>query len=197
LVAATNRDLRAEVAGGRFREDLLYRLEVCTVRLPPLRERREDIPALVEQVLAGLARRYERAAPWVRPEDLARLQRHHFPGNIRELRNILERSLLRTPGESRWLVLDPTGLEPEAPELESAGSPPPAGPPTPGGEDEPLPPERAGLTLLEAQEYRLIRRTLREAHGGIRRAAARLGLSPQALLRRLEKWPELREDRSA
>lgn len=194
LVAATNRDLRAEVATGRFREDLLFRLEVCTVRLPPLRERRADIPALVEQVLAGLARRYERTTPWVRPEDLERLQQHHFPGNIRELRNILERSLLRTPEGHRWLVLDPTGLEPARPPVASGGPSVHDERTAPHEEAEPLPPERQELTLLEAQEYRLIRRTLRETHGGIRRAAARLGISPQALLRRLEKWPELRAE---
>lgn len=192
LIAATNRNLRAEVAAGRFREDLLYRIEVFTVALPPLRERREDIPALAECLLAQLVRRYERRPLNLRPEDLTSLQQHNFPGNARELRNILERSLLRTPDDSRWLALDRAGL----------GAPPLATPvtsSTPSAapaviENDVLPPERAGLTALEAQEYRLIRQTLREVNGGIRRAAAKLGFSPQALLRRLEKWPELRGD---
>lgn len=198
FVAATNKDLRAEAAAGRFREDLLYRLEVITVPLPPLRERREDIPMLAERLLGDLARRYERELPLIPPEHLAALRQHDFPGNVRELRNILERSLLRTPEDAAWLMLDSSGMGNQRP------SAPPC-PFTPGPKDQverpavgpDLPPERTDLTPLEAQEYGLIRQTLRETHGGIRRAAAKLGLSPQALLRRLDKWPELRPTRPA
>lgn len=193
LVAATHRSLHDEVAAGRFREDLLFRIEVFSIVIPPLRERREDLPGLAEQTLAHLARKYGREVPLLREADLQSLREHDFPGNVRELRNILERSLLRTPPESRWLVLDttwrhrlrgrvapaPTALEAPSPRVEAPAA-------------DPLPAARAGLTPLEAQEYRLIRSTLAETSGGIRRAASRLGLSPQALLRRLEKWPELR-----
>lgn len=189
FVTATNKSLRAEVQAGRFREDLLYRIEVFALEVPPLRKRREDIPGLCEFLLAQLAKKYGRSAPLLKSDDLVALQGYDFPGNVRELRNILERGLLRTEEKDRWLALDTTwwraGIASAAPAATTVASPAPA-------DDVPLPPERAGLTPLEAQEYRLIRRGMMEARGGIRRAAAKLGLSPQALLRRLEKWPELR-----
>ncbi|MDB6059361.1 MAG: modulated sigma54 specific transcriptional regulator, Fis family, partial [Verrucomicrobiales bacterium] len=109
------------------------------------------------------------------------LSSHNFPGNVRELRNVLERSLLRMSNDSKWLALDLNWLNRnDSSSIISAAS------------SEPLPAART-LTPVEAQEYRLIRETLREVNGGIRRASAKLGMSPQALLRRLEKWPELRE----
>lgn len=186
FVAATNKNLAEEVKAGRFREDLLYRLDVFAMELPPLRRRREDIPALAELILTQLSGRYGRPKPLLKADDLARLGEHDFPGNVRELRNVLERSLLKTDLESKWLVLDVNWLQRRAPAsapTEAAGVAAPI---------EPLPAERS-LPPIEAQEYRLIREALREANGGIRRAATKLGMSPQALLRRLEKWPELRE----
>ncbi len=201
VVAATNKSLHAEVQAGRFREDLLYRIEVQTIEMPPLRQRRDEIPSLAEHLLAQLSKRYGRPAPNLRPEDLTRLQAHEFPGNVRELRNILERALLRTPEEQRWLDLDPAWLKGSAhgaaasASISSAALSSGAGQTAAGlGADEALPAERANLSPLDAQEYRMIRAALREANGGIRRAAAKVGLSPQALLRRLEKWPELRAD---
>lgn len=184
FVAATNKNLADEVKAGRFREDLWYRLDVFAIELPPLRQRRADISGLTELLLGQLAQKYSRPKPLLRPEDLAALNAHSFPGNVRELRNVLERSLLRTAEASKWLQLDLNWI--------NRGTPATAGdtataPATSG----PLPPERI-LTPVDAQEYRLIRDTLRETNGGIRRAATKLGLSPQALLRRLEKWPELR-----
>jgi DNA-binding NtrC family response regulator len=189
IVAATNKSLRAEVQAGKFREDLLFRIEVFTVEIPPLRARREDIPALAEQLLRQLAAKYERRAPLLRAEDLAALQASPFPGNVRELRNVLERSLLRTAEDGQWLAIDPAWLQ--ASEFRPPGATSPASVPPPATDDA-LPAERVGLSPLDAQEYRMIRVALREARGGIRRAAAKVGLSPQALLRRLEKWPELR-----
>lgn len=190
LVAATNKSLRAEVQAGRFREDLLFRIEVFTVEIPPLRQHREDIPGLAEHLLKNLGAKYGRCAPWLRAEDLAALQAHEFPGNVRELRNILERALLRTTDDSRWLAMDLSWLS------GSASRPEPIAVPAASVSTvhDALPAERAGLSPLEAQEYRMIRAALRDANGGIRRAAAKVGLSPQALLRRLEKWPELRVD---
>ena len=199
FVAATNKSLRAEVAAGRFREDLLFRVEVFTIELPPLRARREDLPALTELLLAQLARRYGRRAPLMRAEDLARLERHDFPGNVRELRNLLERALVRAADDARWLTFDPAwfgGRPVSVAALVPAPTPAPApvaaSIPATAPATDALPAERAGLSPLEAQEYRMIRAALFEAKGGIRRAAGQLGLSPQALLRRLEKWPELR-----
>ena len=186
FVGATNKNLNEEVKAGRFREDLLYRFDVFAVELPPLRSRRADIPGLAETLLSQLAAKYERAKPLLKPDDLAKLAAHSFPGNVRELRNVLERSLLRTGEDAKWLALDLNWLQRSAPA-------PAAAPPSPVASDasDSLPADRQ-LTPIEAQEYRLIRDTLRETNGGIRRAAAKLGMSPQALLRRLEKWPELR-----
>jgi len=185
FVAATNKVLADEVRAGRFREDLLYRLDVLAVTVPPLRHRREDIAGLSEVLLRQLCTRYDRSPVLLQPPDLAALAAHDFPGNIRELRNILERSLLRTLPDSRWLTLNRNWT----PRTAAATSAPTVIAPSGAG------PTRAPgreLTPLEAQEYQMIRQALVEANGGIRRAATRLGLSPQALLRRLEKWPELR-----
>jgi DNA-binding NtrC family response regulator len=183
FVTATNKQLAEEVKAGRFREDLLYRLDVFAVELPPLRKRRADIPGLAELLLAQLAKKYDRAKPMLKAEDLNALSAHDFPGNVRELRNVLERSLLRCGDDSRWLTMDLNWLQRAA-----ASAPAPA---TAAVSGEALPADRQ-LAPIEAQEYRLIGDTLRETQGGIRRAAAKLGMSPQALLRRLEKWPELR-----
>jgi DNA-binding NtrC family response regulator len=182
FVAATNKDLAAEVQAGRFREDLLYRLDVFAISLPPLRQRREEIAPLAELLLGQLAQKYGRAKPMLQAEGLAALQQHSFPGNVRELRNVLERSLLRTEASAKWLALDLNWLK-----RSPTSTPVPMAATSPA----PLPADRE-LSPLEAQEYRLIRDTLLANKGGIRRAAAQLGMSPQALLRRLEKWPELR-----
>lgn len=224
FIAATNKSLQAEVEAGRFREDLLFRIQVLVIEIPPLRERREDIPALCAHLLASLGARYGRTLPHLKREDVELLQAYAFPGNVRELRNILERSLLRTPRDSHWLAIDPGWLVPPsssggkgatvsgaskgmppaatapAPSESFVSAAPPVPPPAVAAplasaqpDTEPLPPERTQLTPLEQQEYRMIRQALKECRGGIRKSAARVGLSPQALLRRLEKWPELRE----
>jgi DNA-binding NtrC family response regulator len=186
FLAATNRSLSEEVRAGRFREDLLYRLEVFSIELPPLRQRRADLARLAERLLADLAVKYERTKQLLQPADLEALEAHDFPGNVRELRNVLERSLLKTPDDSRWLKLDVNWLHRGRPTTAHIAAPPSA-----AAAVTPPPPQRS-LTRLEEQEYRLIQTALAEANGGIRRAAAKVGLSPQALLRRLEKWPELR-----
>lgn len=181
LVAATNRGLKADIAAGKFREDLYFRLAVIEIGLPPLRDRLADIPKLAESLLGQIAGKYSRPVPLLKADDVARLQRHTFPGNVRELRNVLERSLLKTPPVSRWLILDanwegqPGSVATISPTVEPA-----------------LPVERRDLPLVEAQEYRVIAQAMKDARGGIRRAAGILGMSPQSLLRRLEKWPELR-----
>lgn len=185
FVAATNKNLADEVKAGRFREDLLYRLDVFSIELPPLRKRRSDIVGLAELLLTQLATKYARSKPMLKAEDLTALNAHNFPGNVRELRNVLERSLLRTADDAKWLALDLNWLN------RGSATPTPAGSSAPAAKEEALPADRK-LTPVEAQEYRLIRDTLRETNGGIRRAAGKLGMSPQALLRRLEKWPELR-----
>ncbi len=94
LIAATNRDLQAAVADGLFRSDLFYRLDVFPIEMPPLRERKEDIPLLVEHFLDRFARRTGKRVPRIRQKTLDQLQAYHWPGNIRELQNVIERSLI-------------------------------------------------------------------------------------------------------
>jgi DNA-binding NtrC family response regulator len=176
IIAATNKSLETEVQAGTFRADLRYRLDVFTIHIPPLRERQEDIVPLVEFLLDTLCRKYERLRPIPKPDDLAALQAYDFPGNVRELRNIVERSLLQTPPDARWLEIDRVCLRRtrvSAPVEKTA-------------------PAVRHLSVLDEQEYALIRKTLIEEKGHIRRTATKLDMSHQALLRRLNKWPELR-----
>ncbi|HTL59979.1 MAG TPA: sigma-54 dependent transcriptional regulator [Candidatus Limnocylindrales bacterium] len=183
VVAATNRKLADEVRAGRFREDLLYRLDVFSVHLPPLREHISDLEAIAEALLGRLCEKYGRSKPALRASDLNALKGHLFPGNVRELRNLLERSLLRTDALAHELAMDlewlkgyghaVTAMPLEAPVRDEAA--------------------KRSLSPLERQEYELIAKTLASENGGIRRAAAKLGLTHQALLRRLQKWPELRQ----
>ncbi|MBU6364979.1 MAG: sigma-54 dependent transcriptional regulator [Gemmatimonadetes bacterium] len=98
VIAATHRPLEQMVADGRFREDLLYRLKVITVALPPLRERREDLPLLASHFLRHFAERYGRPAQALEPEAMAALLRHEWPGNVRELRNVIEGALVMADG---------------------------------------------------------------------------------------------------
>jgi transcriptional regulator with PAS, ATPase and Fis domain len=104
IVAATNRDLPAEVREGRFRSDLFYRLNVVPIHVPPLRERRDDVPALVDHFLKRAAAKHRRKVSGVAPEAMAAFLRHDWPGNIRELENVLERMVLL--GDTDVLGLD-------------------------------------------------------------------------------------------
>jgi len=183
IVAASNRSLEEEVKRGHFREDLMFRLTVATVHLPALREHISDLEMLAENVLVQLCDKYRRAKPRLKPGDLEALKQYHFPGNVRELRNLLERGLLRTPDDSATLAFDLGWLSTAANSRAAAGV------------SSSLPPLPAGreLNSLEQQEYRMVQQALLSEGGGIRRAATRLGITHQALLRRLEKWPELRQ----
>jgi DNA-binding NtrC family response regulator len=113
VVAATNRDLEAGVKGGSFREDLWFRLAVFKVQIPPLRDRREDLIPLAEGLLAQLANEFGRRGSTIGPRARDRLVAYRFPGNVRELRNVLERALVLEPGpELQLAVLDSGGQEP-------------------------------------------------------------------------------------
>ena len=182
IIAATNRSLANEVKHGRFREDLMFRLNVATVRLPALREHISDLEPLAEKLLTQLCEKYRRKKPFWKPGDLETLRGYHFPGNVRELRNLLERALLRTADAAAWLAFDPAWLS----------SSTTAGAASSAAESLPPPPPERQLNALDLQEYRLVQQALRAEGGGIRRAAASLGITHQALMRRLEKWPELR-----
>jgi transcriptional regulator with GAF, ATPase, and Fis domain len=109
VVAATNRDLSAEVKAGRFRADLFFRLNVFPITLPPLRDRRSDVPELVTHFVRLLADRHGRSVSRVRPDTLRVLAAHDWPGNVRELRNVIERAVIVSEGEELdfdpgWLV---------------------------------------------------------------------------------------------
>jgi DNA-binding NtrC family response regulator len=184
VIAATNRSLAEEVRAGRFRQDLMYRLDVFSVHLPPLREHLEDLEVIARGLLDQLCRKYGRAPLALRPAEVERLQAYPFPGNVRELRNLLERSLLKTDSAVRELAMDLDWLRGRS---DSALEPRCDGATKTSG----FPPH--DLSPLEQQEYDLIARTLASENGGIRRTAAKLGLTHQALLRRLQKWPELRQ----
>jgi transcriptional regulator with PAS, ATPase and Fis domain len=184
IVAATNRKLAEEVRAGRFREDLMYRLDVFSIRMPALREHLADVDRIAEALLAQLCEKYQRNHPRLRAADLATLRGYSFPGNVRELRNLLERSLLRTDETAQDLVMDLAWLKGR----ETAGVAVVAEPPALA-----FALSNRQLSVLEQQEYELIAKTLADENGGIRRAATKLGLTHQALLRRLQKWPELRQ----
>lgn len=100
VLAATNRDPHEAVRRGDFREDLLYRLNVIAIELPPLRRRKEDLPLLAQHLVAQLAERHERPARFLTPAALEALQSHHWPGNVRELRNVIERAVIICSGEA-------------------------------------------------------------------------------------------------
>ncbi|MGE5230639.1 MAG: sigma 54-interacting transcriptional regulator [Deltaproteobacteria bacterium] len=165
LIAATNRDLEAEVAAGRFRADLFYRLNVFPARVPPLRERKDDIPHLVKHFVAHQQRRLGKPMEGVSREGMERLKRYSWPGNIRELQNVIERACVLAAGP---VLSVPEGL------TESPGGPAHAD---------------KILTLAEA-EKRHIRRALDATGGtihGAGGAAAILGINPNTLRSRMEK----------
>src|SRR5262245_11234710 len=113
VIAATNRDLRAEVETGRFRQDLYYRLSVFPVELPPLRKRVEDIPLLAEHFLAIAARKFGRAKPRLTLANVQQLQRYHWPGNVRELQHVIERAVIIANGAHLAIQLPVGSAEPE------------------------------------------------------------------------------------
>jgi two-component system response regulator AtoC len=167
VVAATNRDLEADVKAGRFREDLYFRINVVTIRLPPLRERPTDIRLLVDHFLAKYATREKRADAGIAPDAAAALERYAWPGNVRELENVIERSLAMSK--------DGVVLTSDLPsEIAGAVPPPPAG----------LVDDRPTLAELERRYIELV---LRETGGNKKRAAEVLGIDRRTLYRSLER----------
>jgi DNA-binding NtrC family response regulator len=163
MLSATNADLRAECAAGRFREDLLFRLNTVEVSLPPLRDRREDIPALAAHFLARYAERYRRPILGLEPTALQVLLQYGWPGNVRELDHTMERAVLMARGER----------------IESANL---------GLNTQRAPSQSMDEMSLEAVEAILIRKALARANGNVSHAADALGLSRGALYRRIEKY---------
>ena len=178
VIAATSRDLAVMVAEGRFRADLYYRLNVLPIPLPPLRERRDDIEALAEALLEDIARRSGLAVRSLAPDAIEQLAAASWPGNIRELRNVLEQAALMHDE----LVLHAAHFVPggNRSPVPSAAAPAPA-----GDLLQPLPDQVAAL------ERAAIAAALR-ATGGNRLAAAKmLHMSRASLYDRLARYPEL------
>ncbi len=171
LVAATNRDLAAEVTAGRFRADLYYRLNVVKLRMPPLRERLEDLPILVQEILRPLAKEMGRNVPKVTPHAMKKLESYGWPGNVRELRNVLERAMLTLAGEE--IRNEDLTLESPAAPLVRAG----------GG----LPQEEWEIEALDDVIARYVTAAVEAAGGNMRKAARQLKISPSTLYARIKK----------
>ena len=176
VLSATSRNLQDEIAAGRFREDLFYRLNVVPVRLPPLRERREDIPELVNHFLARFATERRMQPPSISEEALAALQAHEWPGNVRQLRNIIERTVILAPGD-RVACIDVDLLPPEILENQS-----PIGVSTTAM-------AIMGSPLREARESferEYLKIQIRRFSGNISRTASFIGMERSALHRKLK-----------
>ena len=185
VLAATNKDLQAEIRAGRFREDLYFRLNVIPIFVPPLRDRQEDVPVLADHFMAEFAREYGRRAKALEPEARRVLEQYAWPGNVRELRNVIERLMIMVPGDVISAIdlgfLDAGGVV----------RPTEAAPVT----------ER--LTLHEARERferDLILRTLAEQQGNMSRTAEVLGVERSNLYRKMKTFgiaPSRRADDDA
>jgi two-component system nitrogen regulation response regulator NtrX len=176
VLSATSRNLAEEIAAGRFREDLYYRLNVVPVRIPSLRERREDIPELVNHFLTRFAAERRIQTPELSKEAMAALQAHDWPGNVRQLRNIIERTLILTPGD-RVGCIEVDLLPPEI--LDSQGS---VGL---GGASLAI----MGSPLREARESferEYLKIQIRRFSGNISRTASFIGMERSALHRKLK-----------
>ncbi len=172
VIAATSRDLEREVAAGRFREDLFYRLDVFRVRVPPLRERREDVPLLVDHFLALFRETLGKPVRTIADDALDRLVAHHWPGNVRELENVMERAMILCDGDRITLAELPDGI-------------------TGARRTAPLPAGAGDFSLRRARrrfESELITRALAATGGNRTRAARLLEISHRALLYKLKEY---------
>jgi DNA-binding NtrC family response regulator len=169
IIAATHRDLEQMVATGAFRQDLFYRLDVVNIHLPPLRERRGDVPALIEHFRAKAASQYLRAVEAISREAMDLLVKHDYPGNVRELENLVTRMVVLARGRVATLADLPGGL---------------AEPVT--RRDDDVAGDLPGY--LERIEQRLVREALDAAGGNQSQAARAVGLSERNLRYKLHKW---------
>jgi two-component system, NtrC family, response regulator AtoC len=178
VIASTNRNLDAEVAAGKFREDLFYRLQVMPITLPPLRNRGGDIPLLVDYYIDRYNREFRKHVRGATPEAIAQLERYRWPGNIRELRNAIERAML---------LMDRNWLEPRDFTTLSRGAIP--------GLQFQLPPNGV---VLEEVERQLLIQALDRAHGNQTHAGHLLGINRDQVRYRIEKFglvrPQVRQE---
>jgi DNA-binding NtrC family response regulator len=166
ILSATNADLHAEIAGGRFREDLLYRLNTVVIHLPALRDRRDDIDALARHFLAHYAARYRKPIAAFDDEALAAMRQHAWPGNVRELAHTVERAVLMADPAATRIAARHLGLQRQ---------------PVPGA------PAPDDLSLEDAERV-FIEKVLARHQGDVRQAAQQLGMSRSALYRRLQQY---------
>lgn len=174
IIAATNKDLKDEVEAGRFRDDLFFRLNVVRIEVPPLRDRRSDIPFLVAHFVATFAEKLGRSVQDVDPEVMSALYRYSWPGNVRELENVIERSVVLC----RSSTIQPDDLPPEireSPEIEQ-------------GLDTLISWEKGLADTLEAIEERMIRQALKKADNVQAQAAKMLGISRSNLQYKMKKY---------
>jgi len=171
LIAATNRDLKTMVAESAFREDLLYRLQVVTVVCPPLRERKGDIPLLVDHFLSEFGQQHGRTVRGLAPEARTALLRYDWPGNVRELRNTIESMVLLARSSTLGIEDVPEGIR------GSSGSGGPRGGPA----------DLAGRSLAEV-ERDLIRENLKAFGGNRERTAKVLGIGERTLYRKIKEY---------
>ncbi len=163
VVSATNTDLQTAIAGGLFREDLLFRLNTVEIHLPALRERREDIPALAAHFLSRYAQRYRVQVKGFAPTALQAMMQYAWPGNVRELEHTLERAVLMCRNDE--IQVSDLGLNVQRQQGQNLEE----------------------LSLEEVENI-LVRRTLQRFHGNVSQAAEALGLSRGALYRRMERY---------
>ncbi len=177
IIAATNRDLRRRVESGAFREDLFYRLNVIPIEIPPLRERKADIPALAQHFATHFAQQQEREVPALSPEFLAALMQSDWPGNVRELQNYVERIMAMTAGHVLYPSPLPRDLVARAPRMRVSRG-------------------RRLVDLVADMERRLIREALERCAGNQSRAARELGLTEQSMRYRLKRYALARSRRN-
>jgi DNA-binding NtrC family response regulator len=166
VVAATNRDLRAAVAAGTFREDLYFRLGAFIISIPPLRDRREEIPPMVHEFLRRSSTRLKKDVRAISHEAMSTLMRHRWPGNVRELEHAVERAVIMARGTAITIRDLPPEVTKDAPAGDRA----------------------SGSLAIGANERELIRKALEQAGGHRRRAADTLGISPVTLWRKMKRY---------
>ena len=185
VIAATNKDLEEEIARGNFREDLFYRLNVIPFYVPPLRDRKEDIPSLVKEFLAEFGKQYGRQHVDITDDALSALRQYNWPGNVRELRNLVERVLILNPKTQRIerrhlpmlvfreITRTANGADGKASEGSRTSTRIPDASPT-------------LIEAREAYERDYILKKIDEQHGNITRAAESLGLERSHLYRKMK-----------
>ena len=168
LITATNRNLEKEVSEGRFREDLFYRLNVITIHLPPLRERRDDIPILSNFFVIKYTKKYKKEIKGFAPEAMEALCAYHWPGNVRELENIVERAIVLCKKNTISLEHLPGNVVPDKDDMSVIKIP-------------------VGISLKEA-EKEIIQKTLQMTHGSKKEAAKILGISNRKIEYKVKEW---------